>query len=213
MLTWRALLRGWPRPNEQHDASEFLIFMLCAGVRTTPLSQWVSVARRAGAIEIVELGAGIIYLDMTPGVEGGASTLQHVLQAWHEQPCNRPGLQDPARCVQGDETHVALALKRFTWMASEQTFQKDDTPVIIPERCMLPIWELGQVTWVPFDVRAVVIHIGVTPVSGHYRTYLPGPAEALFTEDGQRAKRVQRRDVHNVQTGCYLFLLAKCRPG
>ena len=106
MLTWRALLRGWPRPNEQHDASEFLIYLLGAGVRTTPLSQWLSVARRAGAVEIVELGAGVIYLDLPPGVEGGSSTLQNVLQAWHEQPCNRPGLQEPAHCVQGDETHV-----------------------------------------------------------------------------------------------------------
>ena len=209
MLTWRTLLRGWPRPNEQHDASEFLNFLLCAGVRYTPLSQWISVARRAGATEIVELGAGIIYLDLPPGVDRGISTLQHVIQAWHEQPCNRPDLQEPAHCVQGDETHVALALKRFTWMENERTFQKDDTPVDIPDRCMLPIWSLGQVTWMPFDVRAVVVHIGDTPVSGHYRTYLPDAVEALLTEDGQRAKRVQRREVQHIRTGCYLFLLVK----
>ena len=50
---------------------------------------------------------------------------------------------------------------------------------------------------------------GDTPVSGHYRTYLPGAVEALFTEDGQRAKRVQRSEVQTIRTGCYLFLLAK----
>ena len=104
-------MQGWSRPNLQHDASEFLLRLMRSGHEGSGCSKWLLVTRRGHQLEVEEHGSGIIHMTL-PSTEDGI-ILNAVVQAWHRQRSQIWDCFDSSRCLQRNETHVAIALKRF----------------------------------------------------------------------------------------------------
>ena len=189
MLTWRSLLRDWSQPHIQHDASECLLHLLRLG-SGMGISRWRSVTRHGQQLEVEDSGQYLIHMAI-PGTEGEIA-MTDVIQAWHSQSSNIWQNSECLHCIQGDETHLAIALKRFAY--TPEGCAKNSSPIRLEGSYMMPLLTGDQIHWAPFSVQAAIIHLGATPSSGHYRAQVNLSTGVFYTNDGVRARKPSKQD-------------------
>eukprot|EP00439_Symbiodinium_sp_Y106_P066027 s369_g10.t1 len=96
---WRALVRGWPRPESQHDIAEFLQYLVgqCPGLADKIGVVWASIDEASG--EHLDGGCFVpLYLHPPTCALGSgaeATTVQQMLDCWHRQETVHAVLQCP----------------------------------------------------------------------------------------------------------------------
>ena len=204
MLTWRSLLRDWSQPHIQHDASECLLHLLRLG-SGMGISRWRSVTQHGQQLEVEDSGQYLIHMTI-PDSEGEVA-MTDVIQAWHSQTSSIWQNSECLHCIQGDETHLAIALKRFAY--TQGGYVKNSSPIRLEGSCMMPLLFGEQIHWAPFSAQAAVVHLGETPDSGHYRAQVNLSTGMYYTNDGVRARKPSQRDKEAISRGVYILFLSR----
>ena len=133
----------------------------------------------------------------------GGCKLQDVVNTWHAQP-GAPAIASDARCI-------VLQLNRFR--PHGHSVHKSKCPVALPVRINLPCWVEGSVRFLPFLVRAAVIHLGDSTRVGHYRSVLFEPSgRCWYTDDQVRAASPSLSDAKVFRENVYLIFLTPASP-
>ncbi|CAE7331529.1 unnamed protein product [Symbiodinium sp. CCMP2592] len=207
MLSWRSLFTGWSRPNQQHDATEFLLHLLRQGSDAPWVSRWLAGTQLGDRFEVEDSGSNVILMPIAGAGDATRYTLQECVQAWHMQPSQLWEGKTSLYCLSEFETHVCIVLQRFHVGAT--TISKCHTPVQVDSTCELPVYRAGAVMWQPFHVCAVTYHIGELPTSGHYRSILYlNDGLQLATEDKVKAKKLSAKDRSLGSAGAYIVYLS-----
>ena len=84
---------------------------------------------------------------------------------------------------------------------------KDLTPIAVPEgRLLLPVRDHnGALLWMPYNVRAIILHIGQSPLSGHYRMAYTDAGAMRITDDNKPSAGVSAND--RVDERAYMYFL------
>ena len=206
LLPFRPCFSNWRRPHVQHDASESLLQVLNGRGDAHNLCKWQSYTQRNGIHDPEDSGSMLIPLSI-PSTEDG-TTLQECVQAWHVQPSVRDRQRDSLHCIHSAETHVAFVLKRFR--QDTRGITKNEIAMQVPPTCALPVYRPDGPAWLDFHVDAIVVHLGPTPHSGHCRCfYRTLTGDTGCTDDGVKAKRPSRADIHSTSRGSYIIMLSR----
>ena len=156
---WEPIGRGWPRPLEQHDASEF-IGHLCARMQGLPdLCTWMVQRVEAAGVPRELGGSCPVFLPIRRACGAPHATLQQSIQDWHMQ-LHLYGLA-LARPL------LILQLNRFSGC---HPFGRKDAAAVSLEAGLIhmPCIATGDTTSVPYRIVSVIVHAGATARSGHY---------------------------------------------
>ena len=196
---WRQLTRAWPNPQMQHDAAEFLLHLAQQDELVRDLSAWHARAVGFEGAPRADSGRGIILLPVRSAADVPLTTLQACIQAWHEQ------LQ--LHELRSDTEVVVFQLDRFRRQGL--FVQKDTTPIALANgEVLLPIGNsAGETQWWPYHILSLVIHLGQTPVSGHYRAVHYNAGEMCITDDNVRVTKASPTD--RVAERVYMLFLRK----
>ncbi|CAE7214910.1 unnamed protein product [Symbiodinium sp. CCMP2592] len=174
---WRMLLHSWGAPQSQHDAAEFLAFLLDKLHASTFTWDWEARIGNdvAVASEVADRGNSrhAITLDL-PGQEGPYD-LQILANAWHEQA--------RTHALTGDATLLIFRLARYR---QEGDLVRNNCAVTWSSKVYVPVFDGQGNSSVAqkFAVQAVIMHHGNTLTCGHYTIMLHAPDSAFFCDDG-----------------------------
>ena len=203
MLPWTLLLRGWRHGGEQHDIREFFhhIVQTC---QVTPFhGVWEARFEERGMLQVHDNGSctQMISIDVPAN---GDWALQDVINAW--------GHQTFIHGVTSAPHWLAVRLNRFVFL--ESRLQKIRAAMSWDrEACInIPVFQSGnlQLSWKPYKVCALVIHLGEHVQSGHYRALLVDHASGTmhYCDDDKRAKVFRSFDA--VSSDVYVVFLIAC---
>ena len=196
---WRQLTHAWPNPQLQHDAAEFLQHLAQHDGLVQDLSVWHTIAVGGEGAPRMDTGRGVILIPVRNDAYEPHSLLQDCVQAWHEQ------LQ--LHVVRSGTEFVVLQLNRFHRQGPFT--RKDTTSIAMADGVvLLPIGGSdGDVQWQPYQILSLVVHLGPTPVSGHYRAVHFNAGDMCITDDNVRASRTNPAD--RIAERAYLVFLRK----
>ena len=154
---WKAQLRGWRRPTQQHDAAEFISHVTDPSA-VALVGRWQARCLERGRSPICDQGSSAPYIgvDITDH-----SSLQSALNAWHHQHYTY-ALSDPPRLL-------CLQLGRFRHEGRRTVKVRHKCQV--PKRLQVPVFggELLECTAHEYILCSGIVHVGDTAASGHYR--------------------------------------------
>ena len=195
---WRKLLRSWPHAGRQQDVADFLLYLQRQAALPLFDGHWITLIEgqltdTGGVCPVALLGD----LSCIQGSRIGC-TLQEVVDAWHSR-AGSPALTPGTSCV-------ALQLNRFRTDSAGS--RKCGTSVSIPRQLSIPCWIAGEIRPTLFQVSAVLIHLGHTPSSGHYRSVLFEPnGRCWYTDDDRSAVCPKVSDAKVFRENAYVFFL------
>ena len=198
----------WRRPQDQHDVSEFASHTL-ARMRPSILGgHWVS---RVEDPQLRNTDTGLLHMPISMSIPADAANLQDCVNAWHSQAHVHALLDAPPL--------ILLQLGRFRHR-SHRHVTKLRTVLEIDGAISMPHFVDGlQTQRVQYRVVGGVMHIGNTPASGHYRSFLssfdgdPEPSamqHAYITDDGQTAHLMSTDEKCLAKANVYLVWCARC---
>ena len=154
-------MRGWRRPDAQHDVADFLSHIL-AIMRPPQLQvRWEARLVTSQGTECED--SGTIQTPIILHIQAAHTTLQDSINAWHQQA--RPHALVTVTSI----LFVQLARYRCT---GSLTF-KNRQSVVIPSQVTFPIFGRGiQVLNATYHTVAVISHHGAHTSTGHYTTLL-----------------------------------------
>ena len=167
MRRWFQLSEDDPQRPQQHDAVEFLNFLLQTlqpcfinferwpkwSLMGNPDQHGVDSDRERG------LRFSVVSLPLPPSNVAGF-TAQQLIMDWHD-------MEGHCKVFTSNSRGMILHLER------NQTMGKDQRPLQLGDmKLLLPMAEdyHSQVQWLQYHVKAVTYHIGVSVQHGHYRT-------------------------------------------
>ncbi|CAE7380080.1 slc47a1 [Symbiodinium sp. CCMP2592] len=216
IFAWSSIMQNWPRPQQQHDVCAFASHALAK--LKTPLMGGSWEARREDPVfRVVDMGSQA--LPITMAIPEGKHTLRECIEAWQHQNAKHALGYAPDLLM--------LQLGRFRQRLHRRV-RKYQGIVMLPSRVQMPCFtapnELGTHN-VDYRIISGVFHLGNTPASGHYRTFLsdaevrgisdnPGEphgalANAWETDDGRVPIKLDHTLVDTVLTNTYTVWLAK----
>ena len=196
----RMYMLGWAQPNRQHDVSEFIQFIIPKLAWTDSLVHWEArVAVEEGCTtEIRETAAPLLLLAAPGGIQDGE--LDALILNWH--------LQAQPRALCTAPTHIFLVLPRYT--TNNGVTRKTRVPITFNNRCVhLPIFRNESsiaCDWLAYDLISIIVHLGETVLTGHYRTVglIPGRTDAWYMDDGVTSERLATISPE-IQSNCYVL--------
>jgi len=205
-------MTGWARPRQQHDASEFLLFILPKLVWATPSFSWEArqdISGDPGRVEISRVEGGhqahVLILDAPDGL--CSSDLQDAVNAWHTK--------DSIHALTSRPAHLFLALPRYRQLGAR--IVKNRIRLQLENRCIkLPIFHPDSLTvyWEDFTITTAIVHLGETPDTGHYRTaaFVRGTQEVWYSDDARQAVFCPEVQT-DVAENCYVLGLLRSNAG
>ena len=193
---WRRLLRSWPHAGRQQDAADFLSYLQRQDALPLFSGHWITLLKgdTGGVCPVALLGD----LSCVHGSRVGC-TLQEVVDAWHSR-AGSPALTPGTRCV---------ALQQNRFRTDSAGSRKCSSSVSIPRQLSIPCWIAGGIQQILFQVSAVLIHLGDTPNSGHYRSALFEPnGRCWYTDDNRNAVCPSVSDAKVFRENAYVVFLS-----
>ena len=144
-------------------------------------------------------GRGCILVPVRNEAGVSFSTLQDCVHAWHEQML--------LHVLDTGATRAVIQLDRF--IRRGLFVQKDLTPISHGEgRLLLPVLaDADEFRWCPYRIKSIVLHIGPTSVSGHYRMAYFDAGEMRITDDNRPPEKVSLSD--RVAERAYMFFVQR----
>ncbi|CAE7208391.1 unnamed protein product [Symbiodinium sp. CCMP2456] len=167
----RKLTPSWEFTPEQQDTAEILHLMFA----NMPDLQVIWDTRKVTeeGIRLCTQGAMPVAIPMPTA--GDAVMLQDAIQAWSS-------MDEAVTALTVHADMICIQLGRY------QPHGKRLNIVDLPEQVTLPVFqEDSSVQWQPYYVSGVIIHLGRTPTTGHYRALLRVRASWWLTDDGREA--------------------------
>ena len=170
-LPWLRMLAGWEQLHRQHDAAEFMTFVIGKSEPEAFRGGWQSRLQEDGSDLVVDSGTCFAPIS----IEVTGRSLQHCIYDWH--------LQHSIQALSDSPQLLFLQLKRFR--ETPHGTDKDFTAVQIPagELVRIPCFRNChdvETSIAVFEVAGVVYHLGDSLLAGHYRAALSASAR----EDG-----------------------------
>ena len=196
---WRELTRHWHDPQRQHDAAEFLLHLVQVDDGLCHLSSWQVINHALSHVEGIPRdvgGRGCILVPTRNAAGVSFRALQDCVQAWHEQLL--------LHVLDAGAHYAVIQLDRF--VRRGPFVHKDLTPISHNEgRLLLPVLgDAGDVRWCTYCVKSIVLHIGSTSVSGHYRMAYSDAGEMCITDDNRPPEKVSS---DRLEERAYMFFL------
>ena len=208
ILAWAQVLQTWRRPQDQHDVGEFASHALSRLRPSVMHGHWVS---RVEDPILRNTDTGLLRMPLAISIPTGAASLQDCVDAWQSQPHVHALLDVPPL--------ILLQLGRFRHR-SHRHVTKLRVEIAIEGTISIPVFDEGLVTRsAQYRVVGGVLHIGGTPSSGHYRSFLSSFAgvpehsaldQAYITDDGQMAHPLSAEDRCLISANAYLVWCVKC---
>ena len=209
----RLSLAAWRLPEAQHDAAEFLTYLLPRIMWYPTVFSW-SVRYQIGDGLHREDHADVRLLHLNAPDGLISSDLQDTIDAWHHQ--RQLHALDSAPGI------LLLQLPRFRQDGTGRCV-KHGIPINIRRSFRFPVFthEHGiECRWQEYTVQAALIHIESTMTAGHYRAALMDPGSSVdqlwYTDDNRVATSVDlNHAVHidEIYTNCYVLYCHTARPG
>ena len=179
----RFLLIGWRQPHIQHDAAEFIQFLM---PRLGDGFSWGARIQVEGQVEeFLRSGNTRILLMVTP--DGLCSSdIQQFINQWHEQA--------RTHALHSAPKHMYTQLPRYRETPSG--IVKHTIPLDLHRKeIMLPVFTSqanADVSWKIYDITTAIIHLGPNQNSGHYRVaaFTPDHTNCWYSNDNQVAERM-----------------------
>ena len=209
---WLQFLRQWRLDlTRQQDAAEFLVYMLEYATPVAYNGQWQA-RTSLGALTFVHDSG---HTQQPILLEIHQHGLQASIQQWHMQPY--PHALREAPIV------LFFQLKRWSQKDSHRPVNKDLTPFFFEVGATfdLPLFESArglQVQWLKYRLVTVLLHTGMHPWAGHYRSILSGCRQLpngnarwtpMLTDDDRAIRPCTAADMQHAFSNCYL--LGLCR--
>ena len=210
LSSWVALTQTWRRPQNQHDAGEFLTFLLRLLQPSCMQGCWQA---RIQDPHVRIYDSGILGAPIMLDIPEGSNCLQDCVNAWHYQLAPH-GLRAPT-------STLVFQLARFQHTPGRPV-RKLQARLSLSTCLRIPVFTVGlQTQWHEYSVTSGMYHIGRTPSSGHYRAFLTnwgreGDAanrdeprdyytHTFLTEDGQSAQLVGPDDIEQLYRNTYIL--------
>ena len=210
---WNVIVRAWQEPNRQHDAGEFLQFLAPKLAITHAADCWQ--AREITETSITQvmdqgtlwpltltapLAAPLHHVSPTPPAVDQPISLQRLVIMWRNQASRHAMLSEPA--------WLPLQVCRFTPQG-----QKCHRPVQISDAVYLPsfVGHTLQTTSTRYQLTAIIYHLGISLLAGHYRAALCARGSIVsITDDGISAQPASEAEIQSVYRNSYIFILKRC---
>ena len=209
LMPWQQATLSWTHVHRQHDAAEFMHFLLGYSQPAAFCGRWEARISRDDSSQGFELrDSGDCFAPIVVDISGGS--LQHCIYHWH--------IHGQLHALCSPPTFLFLQLKRLN--RGDSGVCKDVTPVDIEAGSMVrfPCFHNSNdlsTYIVNYEVRGVIFHVGLELLTGHYRAALsshepsaPDGGVFLLTDDNRLASRVDSRN-DSVNSGGYLVGLSR----
>ena len=206
----RFSMMGWRDLHMQHDAGEYLSFILPKLGWTACMIQWSCRIQAGDDSRTLAYNAKsntqLLALDPPEGLHH--PSLQVLVNDWHQQA--------QIHALDSEVAHLLLQIPRFQ-VTEEGAVHKHSLLLNFrsTQNIQIPVFvEPDSITvrWVSFAVNSMVVHEGPTPQVGHYRTALMHPNRTgafWYTDDGTGAYyEAHMRD--SVMSNCYILSCVRC---
>ena len=192
---FRRLTPQWVFDAEQKDAAEYLhgVFQAASSVQVT----WDTRRQTDEGIRLAVSGTQPVLIPITAGTPS-PTELQHLIVTWHHTEGDTTALTHPAEliCLQLGRYHADG--KQMQAMHFAQTVQ-------------MPVFnDNAGVDWWDYSISSIVLHLGRSTHTGHYRALLRVQQAWLLTEDAQIAKPVTLHNGH--LRNAYVFVMRRVQP-
>ena len=200
LRVWQNMTRSWHRPDIQHDAAEFLHYL--AGVCCPEAPDfWQARSQAPGQTEVADHGEMWLLLAMVaPRLgPGNQCSLQSLFIAWRNQAERHALVSLPAV--------LPLQICRFANDGRKLRFR-----VNLSKRVYVPYFTGSDISTSshPYQVVAIVYHIGQSRTSGHYRAALLKEGDIRFvTDDHQLPQEPSEVQSAEVLDNSYIFFLQR----
>ena len=196
----RFQLIGWRQPHNQHDAAEFIQFLLPKLAWIGDVFSWGARLQVGGLVETV-LRSGNAHILMMATADGlCSSNIQLFINQWHAQ-AHTHGLNNAPQ-------HLYLQLPRYR--DTQDGIVKHLIPLDLNTRAIqLPIFnsqDSTEVHWKQYDITTAIVHLGPNQRAGHYRVsaFLPNNPGRWYSNDNQTAERLSAIP-GEVKEQCYIL--------
>ena len=193
-------LVGWRQPHIQHDAAEFIQFLMPKLGWLGDGFSWGARLQVEGQVEeFLHSGNTSILLMVTP--DGlCCSDIQQFINQWHAQA--------HTHALHSTPQHIYIQLPRYR--ETPGGIVKHTIPIDLNSReIMLSVFTSQsntEVSWKFYDITTAIVHLGPTQNSGHYRVaaLMPDHATCWYSNDNQAAEQMSVIPAE-VQEQCYIL--------
>ena len=156
-----SLLRHWSRPSAQHDALEFLLYMLRQANVADRLGEWQARRQEDGEVGVVDRG---IHVQLALPRRRDHS-IHVLLNNWQSGPHVAGYIHAPAL--------VLIQVGRFLPDGSGRLHRHTNSVQHLLDVINLPVFMQDlQIMYVQYKPVAALCHYGGIPTSGHYVSFL-----------------------------------------
>ena len=205
-------MTGWAQPRRQHDASEFLLFILPKLAWASPSFSWEArqdISGDPNRVEISRIEGGHLAHLLILGAPDGlcSSDPQNAINAWHTL--------DSIHALTSRPAHLFLALPRYRQLGAR--IVKNSIRLRLEDKSVrVPIFRPDSlaVYWEEYTITTAIVHLGETPETGHYRTaaFVPN-APGVWYSDDDRPAELYPEVPKEVAENCYVLGLLRTNEG
>ena len=206
MMTFRSLLHAWRAPTQQHDTSEFFQYLTHASSMSLQQYTWQAREVRGEQTHVLDTGHLGTPIPLDISFARVIPEQPHTVQ---DCVINHFRGQAALVALSSAVPLLCLQLKRFSFRGEASK----DTQIIewVERELEIPVWCHQQhlnTRDVRYQIRAIILHRGDTPRSGHYQACLLEDTSEYLTDDNVIAKPLRQGDRQTVSRNSYLILCA-----
>ena len=192
---WATQMTDWQEPHRQHDAAEFLMYVLGRTHFPAHDGQW-AVYRGHRHLDDSSLQTSPLILNI-----GRHKTIQAMIQAWHQD-------EATSRYITAGPRIIVIQLTRF--LVQQGRIRKSTAKVPIPDTVHIPTRTGDGAAVLSYRVVGGIYHLGPRAQVGHYRTFQLERTEASelrmwVTDDGRVPALATPADEATVRMNAYLL--------
>ena len=209
---WRAAMRDWAAPAQQHDGAEFIQHLVEHQLLrdTLLVVHWQARMQRGDAYQSVDRGSSapllLVPTEHALANPGFCTSVQRLIDEWHEQEHVHAAIAGPPVLVL-QAGRFACAHHGAAARAVKCRFQ------IGAERdIMFPVFDGAlSVQHMRYRLNSVLVHWGENPDAGHYTALLYSYSDSAIyhADDNQPGKRISEEAAEKMSRDFYIFIYTR----
>ena len=196
---WMRLLGTWAQPEAQHDVAEFMSYVLQATPIDGMAGMWSAFQgdRHTDESDLSTTALPLVVFRMRH--------VQQCIDSWHVDGETRRYLLITPKLL-------VIQLLRFRLVSGR--IRKLTSKVDIPVRLTLPALMDVRPSTISYRVSAGIFHLGGTPSSGHYRSFVrhldpSGSLSCIVTDDNRRPEVTTPQIDELIKSNAYLLFCVR----